>query len=210
MVADDLPQCWILKVVHHHVVTSSSKGVWLLALASIVSLSGCASEKTDALTPAISIPALGQIPVGQRDVLADGYVTAIEYQAAFEDWRACSESAGGEVVIAERDTISGLILYGTRGAIGSPEAADRSTPEGACYADLFSWIDFVFQTTDPLVLDYINSNNVGQFNEEMRPCLEANGVSVAKEILPGTEEFGQLTAEWQKLQADGMCVVEGG
>jgi hypothetical protein len=100
----------------------------------------------------IGLPPSDKIPAGQREALADGKVTLREYTVAFERFRACAKERGGEMFLSSRNPATGQILWGANLDVGTAEAPDLEIPVGQCFAETFSWINRVFDLTDPAVL----------------------------------------------------------
>ena len=65
--------------------------------------------------------------------------------------------------------------------------------------------DSGWQTTDPGALDMVMQQNLEFFEQVLRPCLEANGVVIPDEVIPGTDEFGDLSQQFEALDRAGKC-----
>jgi hypothetical protein len=145
-------------------------GFFAISVLSLMSCSEGSQSKTER-GPSIDVPALESLSPSQRAVFADGKVSTEEYLAAFDAWEACSESGGGLVTITSRDPVSGLILYGTSGSIGTASHPDLTSIEGRCYDEEFAWVDRVFQVSDPTVIAQRLSQEQTFFEQYIRPCL---------------------------------------
>lgn len=148
----------------------------------------------------------GSLSAYQRHVIDNRHTVSVaQYQAAFNAFSACVAKSGGRVQVLTRDATSGLITYETGGQLGTPDDPDIGTPEGRCYHEYFDEIEFVFQTTDPAVLQYEKQQNIETYNRDVRPCLLKNHKAAPSVVTPGTSQFGQLLSEYQTLKSEGRC-----
>jgi hypothetical protein len=153
----------------------------------------------------VGLPPSDKIPTGQREALADGKVTLEEYTGAFERFKACAKERGGEVFESSRNPTTGLILYGTNLDIGTASAPNLTVPVGQCFAETFSWIDRVFDLTDPAVLADADREEMANFETYARPCLIANGITPPVSIKLFSPEFNDLRDRFAKLAQANKC-----
>ncbi|HQZ37138.1 MAG TPA: hypothetical protein PK020_22120 [Ilumatobacteraceae bacterium] len=165
---------------------------------------GSVRSTTASTGPGVDLPSSADIPEGQREALADGQVTVQEYRSAFDEWTQCAAKDGGVVAPYNEDPATGLILYSTGSPIGAPDQPDLSSPEGRCYAQTFSWIDLVFQSS-PAVLEHIKQQNLEVYRSEQRPCLLKNDIDAPEDVEIGSAEYGQLLQTFVDLTKRGKC-----
>lgn len=180
-----------------------------LALAMVAS--GCAgggdtnSTSTVGLSHGVSIPALDQLPEKQRADFADGKITLAEYGGAFDRFSSCASGGGGRVAVLDRDPVSGVVTFSSGTDVGSPDAPNLDTVEGRCYNAEFSWVELVFQTTDPRALQQGSNDSLEAFYQHFKPCLVANGETVPGDLVDGSAEMGALLERYVELQQQGLC-----
>jgi len=188
------------------------RSLWLNSLVALVAVvSSCGSARDDAVgaTKVISVPGVSlptNLPERQKEALADGAVTLAEYSQAFELFADCSQSAGAALGNVRTSPLSGLISYGVPAGnmLGVPGQADPS-PVGQCYEELFSFIELVFQVTDPAVLQQGIDEQNQQFAIEGVPCLVKNGVEPPTSIDTSTQEGLDWMTEFAELAQAGRC-----
>ena len=168
-----------------------------LVAASCTDGDGVEPDNTDGIIPT-------GIPPEQQAAFADGTVDLNEYQGAFGSFRDCANDAGAPLVNIQTDPIIGYISFGVNGEL-SPPGVSNGSPVDDCYQRYFSYIEQTWQTTDPGVADKVVQDNLDFFHQVIQPCLEANGVAVPDEVIPGSQEFGELSKQFTDLDAAGSC-----
>lgn len=175
----------------------------VLALA-LAGLTGCGlpsalspSQPSSLAELGVRVPAPDALPPLQAAALADGAVTREEYAQAFAAFARCAEDRGDTVDVMGIDPSTGLIRYGTSQLLGVP-GEPAGGPQGACFEETFSWIELVFQVSDPAVLDKGYAEQDELYAEEGAPCLARNGINAPSEVDTRTPEgldwFGRYTA----------------
>jgi hypothetical protein len=184
-----------------HGITDGRRRLLVLALA-LVGLTGCAgpqsapSTSEPAVLAGLRVPGADALPPLQAAALADGAITREEYAQGFEAFARCAEDRGDPLDVLGTDASTGLIRYGTTNLLGVPGKA-AGTSQGRCYEETFSWIELVFQVTDPAVLDKGNAEQDALYAAEGAACLVRNGVDAPSEVDTRTPEgldwFGRYT-----------------
>ena len=139
-------------------------------------LSGCASSNSDTLnrTPLPLPTEAAQMSPTQSDAMADGIVTADEYEAGYQRYAACMSNAGYEVHEAERE--NDVITY-----FVTSDAVD-SGADGECYNAEFLFVDQTWQ---------VAHENTSESAQVLRECLIRLGFEPAETVPEMTEQFGQ-------------------
>ncbi len=132
-------------------------------------------------------------------------VTLEEYNEGFSRFSSCMAEQGEAVVDVTRDPVTGVISFGTPGPRGDPRNPELSTATGVCFSAYFSWIEFVFQLTDPTVLGQAAFEEERLYREVALPCLTNNGVEAAADVRFGTADFDSLMGQWVELANAGLC-----
>lgn len=159
----------------------------------------------DASAAAYELDDLTNLSPEQRALLADGEASLSEYQSSFEAFQSCANADGTRrVSVSSTDGVSGLIVYGVVGDLLSPGSAGDD-PLNVCYEKYFSWVEFIWQTTDPTLLAESRRRGLEYFELTDRPCLEANGVEVPASVEYGSAEYGNLLSISTQLMNDGKC-----
>lgn len=107
---------------------------------------------------------------------------------------------------ARTDPTSGYIGYGVKGDLAAPGPSNGTLLDD-CYQRYFSWIEATWQTTDVGAVDMVIQQDLDFFEQAIRPCLEANGVVIPDGVMPGTNEFGDLSKQWTSIDAAGKCTT---
>jgi hypothetical protein len=136
--------------------------------------------------------------------LADGAVTREEYAQGFEAFARCAEDRGDPLDVMGTDASTGVIRYGTTELLGVPGKA-AGTSQGICYEETFSWIELVFQMTDPAALDQGNSEQDKLYAAEGAACLARNGIDAPSEVDTRTPEGLEWFGRYTKLASDQKC-----
>lgn len=180
----------------------------VLALA-LVGLTGCAGPQSAPSTsqPAVLaelVPEADSLPPLQAAALADGAVTREEYAQGFEAFARCAEDRGDPLDVMGTDPSTGLVRYGTKELLGIP-GEPAPTAQGRCYEETFSWIELVFQLTDPAVLDKGYAEQDAQYAAEGAACLARNGIDAPSEVDTRTPEGLEWYGRYTKLASDQKC-----
>jgi hypothetical protein len=180
-----------------------------LALA-LVGLTGCArpesapSTSQPAVLAELGVPGAASLPPLQAAALADGAVTREEYAQGFEAFARCAEDRGDPLDLRGTDASTGLFRFGTTDPLGVPgESAD--TPQGICYQETFSWIELVFQVTEPAVLEAGYSEQDALYAAEGAACLARNGIDAPSEVDTRTPEGLEWLGRYTELASDQKC-----
>lgn len=137
----------------------------------------------------------------QDQALSDGHVTLQEYQNAFNEFEECANKSTETVIHVETDPSSGLITYGIRSDLGQ-----ATTDANACLQKYFASVERVWQATDPGFLAASRQQAIDDYNQDLRPCLELNGITVPEQDPePGTQEYGALVTAAAGLINAGKC-----
>lgn len=195
----------------NRLMTSGHRRQLVFALALVlVDLGGCAGPQSApspspiAALASLGVPEADSLPPLQAAALADGAVTREEYAQGFEAFARCAEDRGDPLDLMGTDAATGLIKYGTTDRLGVP-GEPASTSQGICYEETFSWIELVFQVTDPAVLDAGYSQQDALYATEGAACLARNGIDAPSQVdtrtPAGLEWFGRYT----KLASDQKC-----
>lgn len=135
---------------------------------SLAVLGGCA-------TPAQVTPSTpGSMSDGQSSALADGVISADEYEAAFSAYRTCLEIAGYALVMQGMENES----Y----QFGIPAEAVDSGVDARCYEQEFRQVDILWQ---------LSHQDTSDATEAMRECLRAVGIEPERD----TEAVARQLAE---------------
>ncbi len=178
-----------------------------LAILAILALSSLScSDNTVVDTVATHVDIRADIPPDQRDAYEDGTVDTGEYYGAFNLFRSCANADEPVVVNIQTDPTSRYISYGVKGDLSAPGPSNGTLVDD-CYQRYFSWIEATWQTTDPGALDSVMQQNLDFFENVMRPCLEANDAAIPDEVIPGTDAFGDLSKQFESLNAAGKCTT---
>ena len=140
----------------------------------------------------------------QQAAFADGTVGLDEYQAGFALFQECANVTEPLVVDIRTDPITGLVGYGVNGEL-SPPGVSNGSPVDDCYQRYFSFIEATWQTTDPGMIEEGIQQNLEFFRLVVQPCLDANGVETPDQVVPGSEEFADLSKQFTDLVAAGKC-----
>ena len=152
----------------------------------------------------LGVPEADSLPSRQAAALADGTVTREEYVEAFAAFARCAEDRGSPLDVMGVDPSTGLVSYGTTVLVGVPgEPAD--TPQGGCYEDTFSWIEFVFQVSDPAVLEKGFADQDALYAAEGAACLVRNGIDAPSEVDTRTPEGLEWLGRYTKLASEQKC-----
>jgi hypothetical protein len=186
-------------------LTSRRRRQLVLALA-LVGLTGCTGPQSSpsASQPAVRVPGADSLPPLQAAALADGVVTREEYAQGFEAFARCAEARGDPLDVMGTDASTGLMRYGTTDLLGVP-GKPVSTPQGVCYEETFSWIELVFQMTDPAVLDAGYSQQDALYASEGAACLARNGIDAPPKVDTRTPEGLDWFSQYTKLASDQKC-----
>ena len=190
-------------------IALATLGVLALVL---VGLSGCALPQSAPRTSqpptlaelGVRIPEADSLPPLQAAALADGAVTRQEYAQAFQAFARCAKDRGDPLDVMGTDTSTGLIQYGTTGLLPVP-GKSAGTPQGMCYEETFSWIELVFQVTDPAVLDAGYAYQDALYASEGAACLVRNGIDPPSEVDTRTPEGLEWFNQYTKLASDQKC-----
>ncbi|CAN5533313.1 hypothetical protein BH20CHL7_BH20CHL7_12150 [soil metagenome] len=182
-------------------ITDGRRRLLVLVLA-FVGLTGC-DGLPSALSPSqppelgVRVPAADALPPLQAAALADGVITREEYAQGFAAFARCAEDLGDPLHVMGTDASTGLVGYGATEELGIP-GDPANTPQGRCYEETFSWIEVVFQVTDPAVLDSGYAYQDALYASEGVACLALNGIDAPSDVDTRTPEgldwFGQYTA----------------
>ena len=177
-----------------HGLTSRRRCLLVLALA-LVGLTGCTGLPS-ALSPSqpptlaelwVRVPAADALPPLQAAALADGAVTREEYAQGFAAFARCAEDRGDPLDVMGTDPSTGLVRYGTTQLLGVP-GKPAGGPQGRCYEETFSWIELVFQVSDPAVLEKGYAEQDALYAAEGAACLARNGIDAPSEVDTRTPE----------------------
>lgn len=129
--------------------------------------------------------------------MADGAVTREEYARGFAAFARCAEDRGDPLDVMGIDPSTGLVQYGTALLLGVP-GEPAGGPQGKCYEETFSWIELVFQVSDPAVLEKGYAEQDALYAAEGAACLARNGIDAPSEVDTRTPEgldwYGRYTA----------------
>jgi hypothetical protein len=174
-------------------------------------VAGCSGDEQTAVdgVPAtdssFELDELTNLSAEQRVFLADGKASLSDYQTSFEAFMACANAdRTRRVSVASTDEVTGLIVYGVVGEL-LPPGNTSTDPLNVCYEKHFTWVEFVWQTTDPNLLAESERRGLDDFERTDRPCLEANGVDVPASIEYASSEYGELVSLSTKLINEGKC-----
>lgn len=165
---------------------------------------GCSDDATQSDPVNTDILDGGRVPDEQRAAFVDGNVDTNEYQEAFGRFRDCANTSESLVVDIQTDPVSGFIGYGVKGELSAPGTSNGSHLDD-CYQRYFSYIEATWQTTDPGALESVIQSNMDFYHEAVQPCLIANGLEAPDDVVPGTEEFSDLSNQFLELDAAGKC-----
>lgn len=170
-------------------------------LLAAVLLVGCSSGGTKVHDELGGVQLPATLAEGQKAVFDDGKVTTAEYQAAVHRFAECS---GSVVTLEPQNPATGMIAYSTGAVIGVP-GAEADSPAGQCYAEYLSWVELVWDLTDPAMVHEAEEATIDDFESYGRECLRNNGVSVPD----GRPTFGPQLIRWGQqvsdLEAKGLC-----
>jgi hypothetical protein len=110
----------------------------------------------------------------QSSALADGVISADEYEEAFSRYRSCLEGAG-----------YALVMQGTENQsyqFGIPAEAVESGVDARCYEQEFRQVDILWQ---------LSHQDTSDATEAMRECLRAVGIEPERD----TEKVARQLAE---------------
>lgn len=182
----------------------------LVLVLALVGLTGCAglpsapSTSQSAGLAEFGVPGADSLPPLQAAALADGAVTREEYAQGFAAFARCAEDRGAPLDLMGTDATTGLFRFGTLDPLGVPgKAAD--TPQGICYQETFSWIELVFQVTDPAVLEQGYSLQDAQYAAEGAACLVRNGIDAPPEVDTRTPVGLEWLGRYTKLASEQKC-----
>lgn len=191
-----------------HGLTSRHRRLLVLALA-LVGAVGCAEQSAPSVSQPptlaeLGVPGADALPPLQAAALADGVVTREEYGQAFAAFVRCADDRGDPLDAMGTDPTTGLARYGTRDPLPVPGELD-GTPQGRCYEETFSWIELVFQLTDPAVLDKGYADQDALYAAEGAPCLARNGIDAPPEVDTRTPEGLDWYGRYTKLASQQKC-----
>ncbi len=157
-------------------------------------------------SPDLELPGLDELPEAQRGAFEDGTITTAEYTEAFERFQACANVTVENVILNNRDPVSGYIEYGVNTVDGGGDPEDPNTPNGRCNAEEWFWTELAWQLSDPTFLQQGRQVEVDRYASEILPCLLENGVD-APATFDGvpTPESMALEDEWLRLYQAGKC-----
>ena len=181
--------------------------VLALALAGLTGCAGLPSPLSPSQPPALAeprVPAADALPPLQAAALADGAVTREEYAQGFAAFARCAEDRGDPLDVMGIDPSTGLIRYGTTGLVGVP-GKSVGTPQGTCFEETFSWIELVFQVTDPAVLEKGYAEQDALYAAEGAACLARNGIDAPSEVDTRTPEGLEWLGRYTALASDQKC-----
>lgn len=206
---------WPARILHpgmaDHGMTSRRRCLLVLALA-LVGLTGCAGLPS-ALSPSqpptlaelgVRVPAADALPPLQAAALADGAVTREEYAQGFAAFARCAEDRGDPLDVMGTDPSTGLVRYGTTQLLGVP-GEPAGGPQGRCYEETFSWIELVFQVSDPAVLEKGFAEQDALYAAEGAACLLRNGIDAPSEVDTRTPEGLEWLGRYTALASDQKC-----
>ena len=183
----------------------------LVALAlGLVALAGCSgvqsapSASQPAVLAELGVPGADALPPLQAAALADGVVNREEYAQGFEAFARCAEDRGDPLDLMGTDAATGLIKYGTSDRLGVP-GEPASSSQGICYEENFSWIEFVFQVTDPAVREAGFAQQDSLYATEGAACLARNGIDAPSEVDTRTPEGLEWFGRYTKLASEQKC-----
>ena len=183
---------------------------WTRLLGCVIALSACSST-TGSSVPAATTgqnPVAGaQVPEEQRAAFADGKISLQEYQQAFEQFRSCALAGGGYVEETQRDPTTGEIQYGSRGMI-LPPGESNGTVENGCYQMFFAQTEVAFSATDPGVARSTDADQMRNFNQNFRPCLDHLGVAVPPDLTFNDKNWIPLLNQVTDAINSGKCPPE--
>lgn len=185
---------------------------WARLLATLglaLAVAGCAwFGDQDLPAPSVltqlGVPEPGSLPPIQAAALADGAVTREEYAQAFQAFARCAEDRGDPLDVMGTDVSTGLVRYGTSEVLGIPGEA-AATPQGRCYEETFSWVELVFQLTDPTLLEQGKAEQDALYAAEGAACLVKNGLDAPAEVDTRTPEGLEWFDRYTDLAADQKC-----
>jgi hypothetical protein len=189
-------------------MTRRRRPLLVLALA-LVGLTGCAwpqSAPSPSRPPTLAelgVPEADSLPPLQAAALADGAVTREEYAQGFGAFARCAKDRGDPLDVMGTDPSTGLVRYGTHG-LGVP-GKPVGTPQGTCYEETFSWIELVFQVTDPAVLEKGYAEQDALYAAEGAACLARNGIDAPSEVDTRTPEGLAWLSRYTKLASEQKC-----
>jgi hypothetical protein len=125
----------------------------LLGVSALL-LAACSPQPS---TPGIEDETLS---IEQSAAISDGEVSADEYEAGFQRYRACLQEAGYELLINGED--NDTIQYGV------PDAAVTSGADERCYVGEFQEIDRMWQ---------LAREDTSHSAQVLKDCLTANGIT---------------------------------
>jgi hypothetical protein len=191
-------------------MTRRRRRLLVLALA-LVGLTGCAwpqsapSASPPATLAELGVPEADSLPPLQAAALADGAVTREEYAQGFAAFARCAKDRGDPLDVMGTDPTTGLFRYGTTGLVGVPGKPVGTTPQGICYEETFSWIELVFQVTDPAVLEQGYSDQDAMYAAEGAACLVRNGIDAPSEVDTRTPEGLEWFGRYTRLASQQKC-----
>ncbi len=180
----------------------------ILALA--IGLTGCAwpqsgpSTSPPATLAELGVPAADALPPLQAEALADGAVTREEYAQGFAAFARCADDRGDPLDVMGIDPSTGLVRYGTTQLLGVP-GKPGGGPQGGCYEETFSWIELVFQVSDPAVLEKGYADQDALYAAEGAACLARNGIDAPSEVDTRTPEGLEWLGRYAELASDQKC-----
>ena len=178
-----------------------------LLVALFLVAAGCSDNSfvnPSVTTASPGLPSLDRVPEAQRKALADGKVTLDEYRKGFDAFAACLVRRGVPAGSITVDPRTGIIDYGVHERVGTP-AQPTNNSTGQCYDETFSYIEYVYQTTDPLVLQAGLDEEQALYDSKARACLARNGVEAGADEHVGTETFVALMNRWREFDQAGKC-----
>jgi hypothetical protein len=206
---------WPARILHpgmaDHGMTSRRRRLLVLALA-LAGLTGCAWPQSAPSTsqPAtlaelgVRVPEADSLPPLQAKALADGAVTRQEYAQGFGAFARCAQDRGDPLDVMGTDPSTGLVRYGTTQLLGVP-GEPAGGPQGRCYEETFSWIELVFQVSDPAVLEKGYAEQDALYAAEGAPCLARNGIDAPSEVDTRTPEGLEWLGRYAELASDQKC-----
>jgi hypothetical protein len=165
------------------------------------------ASENEASRAAVNPPVVSSDSDWQAAILKKGKVTTAEYQAAFEEFRKCDAAGSARIVNVEFDPATGAISY----ALNADELELPGSQLNRCYTTYFDQVEKLWQLTDPVFLAWNEREATRVFDEVMRPCLEANHISVPSPApLPGTSLYDELSLAYLDLVNAGECDDQAG